>query len=82
MTDTYDGPFAGVADVTEIVSAAAQTAILAEVDKVLALIPDITDSTPGSQAVPDFDLILPATAVKLRAEFAALKSAIDAAPTS
>lgn len=80
MADSFGGPFGAYSNVTEVVSAAAQTEILAEVDKLLALIPDITAAE--SAASPDFDEIPPHTASKLRDEITALKAAIDAAPTS
>lgn len=74
--------FGGYAAVTEVVSAAAQTAILAECTKLLALIPD-ADGPSGYAAVsPDFNMIHPKLATQLRAEIAALKVAIDAAPTA
>ena len=76
-----EGPFGGYTDVTEVVSANAQTEILAEVDKLAALIPD---GSAGDQPAtkPEFDAIRPDYAVKLHAEITALKAAIDAAPTS
>ena len=76
-----EGPFGGYANVTEVVSAAAQTAILAEIDKLAALIPD---GSAGDQpaAHPEFDSIRPDYAVKVHAEITALKAAIDAAPTA
>lgn len=73
------GTFGGYTNVTQVVSAAAQTQILAECDKLLALVKDPELAT--SSAHPDFDLIHPNTARLLRAEIAALKAAIDAAPT-
>ena len=77
MAVTY-APFSGVTDLTEIVSANAQTEINGEIDKVIALF----QRTDGqSQPHPDFDLIQPATADKIVAELEALKTAVDAAPT-
>lgn len=72
--------FGGYANVTEVVSAAAQTAILAELAKLKALLPDPT--APAVQVSPDFNIIPPAAVVQLRAEIDALNAAIDAAPTS
>lgn len=80
MADVYDGPFGAYTDLTEIVSAAAQAEIAAEIAKLTALVPDI--SVAASQAHPDFDQIPPHTASKLRTEIAALAAAIAAAPTS
>lgn len=77
--DIYEGAFAGCADVTKIVSAAAQVEIAANIAAVKALIPDIT--TPGTSPHTDFDLIHPETARKLRAELDALGTSIAAAPT-
>lgn len=82
MVDTFGQPIGAYADITEVVSAAAQTEILAEIDKFLALIPDITADPPVVAATPDFDQIPPHTAQKLRTELASLKAAIDAAPTA
>ena len=75
-----EGPFGGYNDITDVVSAAAQTSILAEMDKFIALLPDSANGKPG--ATPDFDAIRPELEQVLRAEFAALKAAIDAAPTA
>lgn len=80
MADVYDGPYGGFSNVTVVTSAAAQTAILAEVAKLKALIPDITAGASASH--PDFDNVAPEYAVKMRAEIDALTAAIDAAPTS
>ncbi len=76
-----EGPFGGYSNITDVVSAAAQTAILAEIDKLAALIPD---GSAGDQPAtsPEFDAIRPEYAVKLQTEITALKAAIDAAPTS
>lgn len=82
MADVFDGPFAGVAAITEVVSAAAQTEILGEIDKVIALLTVQTASSQTSMPSPDFDQIPPHTATKLVAELEALKTAIDAAPTA
>ncbi len=86
MADVLGGTFGGYADVTEVVTAVAQTAILAEIDKLAALIPTAgvvaIGSSGTSEAHPDFDQIFPHTASKIQAEIVALKAAIDAAPTS
>lgn len=79
MSDVYDGPFAGVAAITEVVSAAAQTEINGEIDKIIVL---LTQTEGQSLPKPDWDHIPKHTADKLVAELAALKVAIDAAPTS
>ena len=72
-------PFGGYVDVTEVVSAAAQTEIIAEVEKLAALIPTPTDQLHPH---PEFDSIRPEYAAKLHAEIDALQAAIDAAPTA
>lgn len=82
MADVYDGPFGGYANVTEVITAAAQTEVLAEIDKLKALITDPNDTTGLEPPHPDFIDIPPHTADKLRSEIDALKTAIDAAPTS
>lgn len=68
---------------TEIVSAAAQTEILALVEVLGGLI-DINQSASGSEAEPspEFDRIPVTVRLQLRAEIDALKVAIDAAPTA
>lgn len=76
-------PVGGYSDVTEVVSAAAQTEILAEVDKLLALVPDVDTTDPAPEgSAPLYDKWPPELASAIRAEIAALKSAIDAAPTA
>jgi len=80
------GPFGGYVNVADVVSAAAQVTIIAEVDKFMALIPDFpfpTNVVSGGQpaAHPEFDRIDPSLADRLRVELVALKAAIDAAPT-
>lgn len=80
MADIYEGAFGGYSNVTQVVSAGAQTAILAQVAKLKALLPDITQNVVAT--TPDFDRIPPETSVRLRAEVDALSAAIDAAPTS
>lgn len=82
MSDVYDGPFGGYTDVTNVVSAAAQTEIIAQVNKLKALLPNQTAATSVSGAHPDFDQIPPHTASKFRTECDALIAAIDAAPTA
>lgn len=73
-------PVGGYTNVTQVISAAAQTAVLAEVDKLLALIPDPT--VGGGGVAPFYDAFRPEIAAALRLEIAALKAAIDAAPTA
>ena len=80
MADKYGQPIGTYADVTEVVSAAAQLEIIALVNVAKALIPDITSATSATK--PDFDQIPPHTAQKLRTEFDSLIAAIDAAPTA
>lgn len=71
--------FGGYVNITEVVSAAAQTEIIAEIEKLAALIPTPTDQI---HAHPDFDAIRPEYSEKLHAEIDALQAAIDAAPTA
>lgn len=79
-------PVGGYANVTEVISANGQAAVIAEIDKLLALIPDTSHPTaqnsPPSGVAPLFDKIAPEVADALRVEIAALKTAIDAAPTA
>jgi len=80
MADSYGPTFGGYSNVTDIVTAAAQTKIITQVNKLKALIPASTDTTSGDH--PDFDQLSPRLADQLRLEIAALVTAIDAAPTS
>lgn len=80
-------PVAGVADITEVVSANAQTEINGEIDKIIALIPDTNHPTAQNTAqtggkVPEYDRWPPSLASQMRAELADLKVHIDAAPTA
>lgn len=75
-------PVGGYSNVTQVVSAAAQTAILAEVDKFLAVLPNPDAAPPTQGATPDYDDIRPEILANIRAEISALKAAIDAAPTA
>lgn len=76
------GPF-GTYSVTEVISANAQTELLAVMDELLTLIPEPGVNSDGiAPPHPDFGMINPATAEKLRAEIDAIKTEIDAAPTS
>lgn len=76
-------PVGGYANVTEVISAAAQTAVLAEINKFIALIPAETGASTDVHGVaPFYDFIPPPVASALRTELAALKTAIDAAPTA
>ena len=83
MADQYGHSFAddnaGYADLTLVMTPAVQTAVILEIDKFKALIPDLSAST---NVVPDFDQIPPHTAEKLRAEIVLLVAAVEAAPTS
>ena len=79
MTDVFGGPFGGYTTPANAISAAAQTELLAELDKLRAL---IARTEGQSQPHPDFDLIHPETANKLVAEIDALKTAIDATATA
>lgn len=72
--------FGGYTNVTDVISGAAQTAVLARIDLFLALFPD--PEAAHQPVHPDFDLVHPNTAAQIRAEIAALKVAIDAAPTA
>ena len=81
MSDNFGPTFGGYTDITEVVTAALNTELTAEIAKLTALIPDITADPPVQAAHPDFDQIHPRLADQLRAEIAALQAAIDAAPT-
>lgn len=74
-----EATFAGVANVTEVISAAGQAAVIAEINKVKAL---IHAGTATSAAKPIFDGVNPEYAHQLRLEIDALIAAIDAAPTA
>jgi len=86
MPSPSEIPVGGYSDVTEVVSAAAQTEILAEIDKLLALVPDTDHSnaqaSPPQGTAPLYDKWSPELANAIRVEIAALKTAIDNAPTS
>lgn len=70
------GTVGGYTTGTNPITALAQTDVLAQIDKLKALIPDPTASVPAAH--PDFDQISPQVATRLRAEIDALKVAIDA----
>ena len=70
--------FAGVATPAGICVQTSQDNIITELNKVKALIPDITADPPVSATTPDFDDIKPSLAVQLRLEIEALVTAIDA----
>ena len=83
--------FGGYVNGAQVVSAAAKTEITTNINRLAALIPlqqnQIAAGTPGAitgtttkPPSPDFDLIHPALASQLRTEFAALITAINAAP--
>lgn len=82
MTNVYEGSVLGFTTPTEVISAAAQVQILAEIDKVIAAFTGQTSTTQVPGTVPDFDRIHPATAARIVTELTALKTAIDAAPTA
>ena len=69
-------------NVTQVVSAAASTQILAQIDVLRGLIDIATGTAPGPQAHNGFDRIHPQLATQLMAECDALKAAISAAPTA
>ena len=70
--------FGGYTNVTAVIGAAGQTALQAQIDLFVALIPNpaVAMSSPS----PVFDGMHPNTADQLRTELAALKAAIAAAP--
>ena len=71
--------FAGVATPAGICVQTSQDTIIAELEKVKALIPDIEADPPVSVTVGgNFDEILPALARQLRLEIDAMVAAIDA----
>ena len=70
--------FAGVATPAGICIQTSQDTIMAELDKVTALIPDITADPAVSATTPDFDKWPPELATQMRLEMAALRAAIDA----
>lgn len=73
------GAQGGYANVTAVIPAAGQTAVLAEIDKLLALLVPSDNVSPAS---PDFIGIDKVMSTKIAVEIAALKAAIDAAPTA
>lgn len=76
------GPF-GTYTGVEVVSAAAQTEIIANLDSFKALFTSGTVSDDGSSnAHPDFDKIPPEAGAKLLAEIDALNVIIEAMPTA
>lgn len=82
-------PVGAYVDLTtgEVVDAEGQTAITAAFAVLYALLPDplVDSASVGSgsgQGSPDFDALRPEMVVTLRAELAALRAAIAAAPTS
>ena len=83
MADQYGHSFAddgtGYTDVTNVITAAGQAAVIVQINLLKDLIPDLT---AVASTKPDFDEIPPHTAEKLRAEIDLLIIAIDAAPVS
>lgn len=83
MSDIIDGgPFLGITDVTEVVSAAAQLEINAKIDEVIVALTGQTAASQEKLPSPDFERIHPYTATLIITELEGLKSAIDAAPTA
>jgi hypothetical protein len=80
------GTFGGFADVTSVLGDTVRAAVLAEIDKLVALLPTGAVVAIGSsgerESLTDFDQIMPHTAAKIQAEIAALRAAVDAAPTA
>lgn len=77
---TYGGTRGGYSAVTEVISAAGQTQVLAQVDKLRGLLSSSTRD--AGQADTVFGRMDPSTRTFLLAEIDALKVAIDAAPTA
>ena len=79
-------PIGAYTDVSDVIATAAAAKIVLEFDKLMAFIPDPeaddADTVGVSGAAPDYDNVPPAYAVHIRAEIAALRAAIAAAPTS
>ena len=77
-------PVAGLVAFTQTISAAAKTEINANLDLILALIPNTTHSTaqssPPSGVSPLYDKWPPELALAMRTEITALKTAVTAAP--
>lgn len=89
MADQFGGAFGGYSNITQVISAAAKTAIKTELHKLRDLVQDpaiqsnrTTTPYPNPGPSPDFDKVHPQLARQLRVEHAALDAAIDAAPTS
>lgn len=90
MADSYGtslGGYVSLAGGGRIINAAAQTALLANYNLLLALIPDVanppaqgTDSKPMPH--PDFDKWPPELAVKMRKELLDMKAAWLLAPAA
>jgi hypothetical protein len=78
MVDSYSGPFGDYTNGTQVVSAAANTEIQANITKLKGLFPDPADA--GSAPHPDFDLIPPEMVTRIRTEIDAMAAAIAAAP--
>lgn len=72
--------FGGYTNLTPKLTLVQKSQLNANIEKLKALIPD--PAAGKSAPHTDFDLVHPETARKLRAEIAALKSAIDAAPST
>jgi hypothetical protein len=78
MADVYGkGNFAGIVNIAGL-DAGEQTAVNAEIDKIIALITPQSDTAAAPSPHPDFDMIHPATADLLLAELTTLKTAVTA----
>ena len=86
MSDKYGRPFGGYTNITQVISAAAKTALDTELDKLYALIPTAVQLAPPGSGTktpsPDFERIHPDQAQAIRAELDGFKAAYQAAPTS
>lgn len=63
-----------------VVTQAAQTEIIGQINNFLALLPNSSTKAAGSTSGRDFDKISPEVETAIRTEMTALKAAIDAAP--
>lgn len=86
MADNFVGVFGDYTNVTQVVTAAAKAQIIADIEKLRALVsfPTTYSSTTGNKAMPhtDFDLMPPHLINQLNREITALEAAINAAPVA
>ncbi len=87
MTTDYGPTFGNYATPTVTASAAVQSAIITEINKLKALIPtgaalNVSVNGGVAGAMPDFDQVSPRLANQLRLEIDALTTAIDAMATA